>query len=842
MARLLRAAFLAVLTALVVLFGFVSLAVAATVADRSPFTQGQWWDPTRSGAGFELFNVGDQGMAIWFTFDENRRATWYTAQGKLGTEWQLLQHNWDRGYERLANSLPAGTIKFDFLDDAQADVTFSINGRTGTWRIEPFMPGTKGNELDHSGSYFDPLHPGWGYTLTEQGDVLGGVLYAYDAQGFPTWVAGFQRNSLGSVAVISVRGPCPGCPAGPTDRLAVGRVEIEMLSERQAQLRTILDIPLTGTLKIDGARLMQLGRPASERIADRLPANFPSQAAMKAHLDTAMLNMGFQGGGGANFATPPVQSSAERTVRIEGTGTDDCDSVKASGRHVYTFGSDGDRPMAHLRIARIGVNGNDVVALPETVPLSSGFNTPTFAVGMCLGGKALATVASTVTYTGSGSVSGYMKGRTYVEVFGLDDPERPRSRWWGEIDGHMLASFRVGDRLYVVTRHAPTVQGFDYRIGAPRAANLEVLARTPLAQLVPQVRPMGGEGIALATPSRTYVPPQGSRRRADFLTVVVVDLVQAAIVDAISIVGNAETAHVSGNWLYLAGQNQPGTGTGTASRSFVHRIRIDGPTLVMEGTGLVDGVVARNGIQSAPFEKVRVVTGVDGARMSILEPGFNTAEFLRTSGTLPNASRGSPLPSPSLVRFTNDRLYIASNAEIGFVDLSDPFDPKQAGTLATRGALESLHALPDGRLAATGHEVGFFGIPADLHLTLYDARDATLVKEVQRIRVGSSTATTPLADEPYAMTVSQRADTSISLVFPVRFPVSVPNVQSGLAHFELRDPRSVNSGFVRFPDLLGYEAAPAPGARSLLYPEGIVYVSAGKFWRQDLSGNVTGPF
>lgn len=841
MGRFLRAAFLAALTAIVVLFGFASLAIAASTLERSPFTQGQWWDPTRSGAGFELFSVGDQGMAIWFTFDENRRPTWYTAQGKIGTEWQLLQHYWDRGYERLGNTLPAGTIRFDFLDDAQADMHFSLNGRSGTWRIEPFMPGTKGNELDHSGSYFDPLHPGWGFTLTEQGDVLGGVLYAYDAQGFPTWVAGFQRNSLGSVAVVSVRGPCPGCPAAATDRLAVGRVEIEMLSETQAQLRTILDVPLTGTLKIDGARLIQLGRPASTRLADRLPATFPSQGAMKAHLDKAMLNMGFQ----VPATGIPQPAVPERPIRIEGTGTDDCDYVKSAGSYVYTFGSDGDRAMAHLRVAKIGVNGNAVDVLPETVPLGSGFNTPTFAVGMCLGGKSLATVASTVPYSTSGlsgSASGYMKGRTYVEVFGIDDPARPKSRWWGEIDGHMLASFRVGDRLYVVTRHAPTVQGFDYRVGAPRADNLEVLARTPLAQLVPQLRPLGGEGIALATPSRTYLPPQGSRRRADFLTVVVVDLVQAAVVDAISIVGNAETAHVSGNWLYLAGQNQPGTGTGTAARSFVHRIRIDGPTLAMEGTGLVDGVVARNGIQSAPFEKVRVVTGVDGARMSILEPGFNTAEFLRTSGTLPNASRGSPLPSPSLVRFTNDRLYIASNAEIGFVDLSDPFDPKQAGTLATRGALESLHALPDGRLAATGHEVGFFGIPADLHLTLYDARDATLVKEIQRIRVGSSAATTPLADEPYAMTISQRPDTSTSIVFPVRFPVSVPNVQSGLAHFELRDPRSVNSGFVRFPDLLGYEAAPAPGARSLLFPEGIVYVSAGKFWRQDLSGNVTGPF
>ena len=233
-----------------------SPALAATVAERSPFTQGQWWDPTRSGNGFELFNVGDEVMALWFTFDDNRRPIWYTAQGKLGATWTLLMHTWAIDSTHLAESRPAGTLRIDFLDDSQADATFSLNGRTGTWRIEPFNPGAKTNEVDHSGSYYAPTQPGWGFTLTEQGDVLGGVLYYYDRVGFPTWVAGFSRDSNGSVGMVSVRGSCPGCQPSGTDRVDGGRIEIEMLTENLATLRAVLADPPARGIDIDGRRLV----------------------------------------------------------------------------------------------------------------------------------------------------------------------------------------------------------------------------------------------------------------------------------------------------------------------------------------------------------------------------------------------------------------------------------------------------------------------------------------------------------------------------------------------------------------------------------------------------------
>ena len=75
-------------------------AFAATTADRSPVTQGLWWDPTKSGHGFEIFNAVGELSIFWYTYDANGSPVWYTAQGSLadaGTPYPLLRHKWANG-------------------------------------------------------------------------------------------------------------------------------------------------------------------------------------------------------------------------------------------------------------------------------------------------------------------------------------------------------------------------------------------------------------------------------------------------------------------------------------------------------------------------------------------------------------------------------------------------------------------------------------------------------------------------------------------------------------------------------------------------------------------------
>ena len=85
----------------------------ATVEDRSPFRQGHWWDPTRSGHGFEILsNQAGEVFVVWYTYDRTGAPTWYTAQGPregLGSSWTLLKHRWADG--RVVESTPVGSLR-----------------------------------------------------------------------------------------------------------------------------------------------------------------------------------------------------------------------------------------------------------------------------------------------------------------------------------------------------------------------------------------------------------------------------------------------------------------------------------------------------------------------------------------------------------------------------------------------------------------------------------------------------------------------------------------------------------------------------------------------------------
>ncbi|HVE89826.1 MAG TPA: hypothetical protein VNA44_09010, partial [Burkholderiaceae bacterium] len=213
---------------------------AASLAERSPFAQGQWWDPTRAGNGFEIVNVGDLVAVIWFTYNDAGQPTWYAAQGSLATlgtqAWPLMQHRW--GSDGKSNPTIVGSLKLTTRHPESAEIAWEIGSGRGTWSIQPLILSGVISEVDHSGVWFDPRNGGWGLSLTEQGETFGGVLYTYDFQGAPTWIAGFERSGLRSVEFHSYTGACPACPYRPSVASSVGRLSFDLLSEAELALRS----------------------------------------------------------------------------------------------------------------------------------------------------------------------------------------------------------------------------------------------------------------------------------------------------------------------------------------------------------------------------------------------------------------------------------------------------------------------------------------------------------------------------------------------------------------------------------------------------------------------------
>src|SRR5258705_5514484 len=137
---------------------FSAVSAAATVAERSPFAQGHWWNPARSGNGFEIFNAAGQVAVVWYTFEQNGKSVWYTAQGAESTlgnsAWPLMRHKWQG--DRISQSTQVGTLRLDVRNAEKMTATWQLAGQSGAWDIEPLVFSGVVNEVDHSGSRFAP--------------------------------------------------------------------------------------------------------------------------------------------------------------------------------------------------------------------------------------------------------------------------------------------------------------------------------------------------------------------------------------------------------------------------------------------------------------------------------------------------------------------------------------------------------------------------------------------------------------------------------------------------------------------------------------------------------------
>jgi uncharacterized secreted protein with C-terminal beta-propeller domain len=872
-------------------------AFAATMAQRSPFTQGHWWNPARSGSGFDIFNASDQVMVIWYTYDEAKRPVWYTAQGNIATlgkgeAWPLLKHRWVAGAKGQPDVV--GTLTLNVQHPQGMTVAFKIGTQSGSWPIVPFFLSGTQLEVDHSGSWFEPAHPGWGITVTQQGDVLGGVLYTYDAQGAPTWFAGFDRGRTDSaVQLYACTGSCPWCAYETTKTASAGQLAFDFASETQAKLRPQLTYAPPPGVDLAQASIVPLSRPASSRAADRSLASFDDEPSLKAFLDRAMLALP-AGSSPVDFSPAPPGSGPYSTTNLQEQGVDEADLLKTDGNHAFTFEYDafGNRKAA-LRVASLHIDPLLVDVAPQSVPLAGPIAA---AAGLYLDSNRLTAIHGTVPLWGSWStVPSWRDGSTYVQVFDVAGTTLA-SRWRVQIDGHLVTSRRIGDRLYVITRFVPTLPGFVN--GSSSAANQQILAATLLTRLLPHAAVNGTAVDNFVTPQTTYVPPLASRSAvADFIVVTEIDLAAPRVVGAMAMLGGAETVYASPTSLVLATYRQPMHGpAGDALPeppsviTDLHLMKLATSGMQIVGSATVEGFLGSDA-EKAAFRlseyqgRVRVVTNsgalwlLTNNLLTVLEPSTIAPGLLRTISQMPNAKRpqmlGKPNESLYATRFVGDRLYavtfpILNRADLPpvstglpvdplfVVDISDSADPRIAGEVEMPGFSTYLHPLPNGLMLGFGQYVDpANGQTGGLQLSLYDVRDASHPFEKQRVIIGKAGSASAALRDHHAFSTLIAADGTGSIAFPAAVydgftligMTNVPWQYSGLARFDLLGSSPADMKLVQQTSLVAFDPThPITGrdpvydnARSILTGSGPVMVGNGRFWWQNAAGIAFGP-
>lgn len=876
-------------------------ALAATVEERSPFRQGHWWDPMRSGHGFEILNTSDQVVVVWYTYEKSGRPTWYTAQGPLasmGASWPLLKHRWEGS--GIAQSTTVGSVRLDLKHFESMTAAWEVEGQSGSWNIEPFVQSGTINEVDLTGHWFDPMNSGWGMTLVDQGDVFGAVVYAYDPSGAPTWLAGFERGKGTHIGLHSLRGPCPGCFQTTVSSEPAGSLDIAYRGDTEITVRGALTTAVASGLRIDGARGVQIGRPASSRRVDYQLATFRSDRELKSFLAAGMEHRVFSVAGADFSAAPPGGSSSPvsfSTTNLQEAGVDEADLIKTDGRHLYSV-----TPLVYpttccalptrkVRIFALGDGGSAVTPVGELpLDIATGATSWHGQSSLYLHAGNLVTI-STGYYYGGWYYSPSSTAQTNIDVLSLANPASPATRYRATLPGTMVSSRRIGDRLYVVTRFTPHIPGYvTYAYtDAQRTANRNLLVETSVLSMLPWIAENGGPPqVKLGLPS-IYAPQYGGNRAvADMVVITVFDVREPRFVQTLAIAGRTEAMYVSNSAIYLASARYDTRAPANSSllpvqRSLlntdIHMIRIDGDMRLV-GSGSIEGWVGGGDKAAFRFGEVDGRLGAvssstsgwwgsNSNRVTLLEPSSIAPGLLKTVSWLPNARRPQTLGKPNealyATRFVGKKLYAVTFRQVDplyAIDLSDPSDPRITGELEIPGFSDYLHPMPNGLLLGFGRDATAAGWMQGLHLTLFDV-NGDAPRELQRIALGKRGSDSPIFSSHHAFSVLPRADGTTVVAFPARIHDGAPTgpgdfanyawQYSGLLRFELRGTTAADARLVHTQTLKtavssgGPYEYPTSGAesswgygRSVLFPAASVYVGD-RVWRQDAAGNVEGP-
>ena len=360
----------------------------------------------------------------------------------------------------------------------------------------------------------------------------------------------------------------------------------------------------------------------------------------------------------------------------------------------------------------------------------------------------------------------------------------------------------------------------------------------------------------------------------DMVVVTAIDLAAPAISQALAVVGTADSVYVSPENLYLArpryeyrsASGQLLTGDSTFPVTDLHRISLGAQGMNADASGSAEGLLINDGEDtslrmSESAGRMRIVTAsgsVWGAnvknRLTVLEPSTLAPGLLKTVAILPNAQRPDPLGKPGeavmRARFTGDRLYVSTfrrTDPLYVIDLSSAADPRVAGSLSVPGFADYLHPLASGLLIGFGVNATDTGVPTGLQISLYDMRDASNPKEMQRMALGGPGSASALLYSHHAFSAMARGDGSLAIAIPARLSnmAASPWSASGLMRFELQGAPS-SARLVQQPMLVANPGSSptdpgAFGGRSIIFSKGVVYIGNGQLWKMGDDNVTEGP-
>jgi len=320
-------------------------------------------------------------------------------------------------------------------------------------------------------------------------------------------------------------------------------------------------------------------------------------------------------------------------------------------------------------------------------------------------------------------VSNWEGQTTALDIYDISDITAPTPQMQIEFQGGFVNSRKKGDTIYLVARHTPNIDGFDYYpMEEAISENEMLLDELSIEDILPKVSVNGVESLLVDANECLIADPDNELSTADtgyptLTLLIAVNIVDQSIANATCYLEPTDGIYVSENAIYLTQVDY----RDTASRTLIHSYELS-EDLTYQGSGVAEGSLYLNGDRDFRINEyeghLRIVTtertgdssdSIDH-RLSILK--LNTQELeMELVATLPNEDRPEAIGKPNEdlygVRFMGDTAYLVTFERIDplyVLDLSTPTDPVIAGELMVTGFSDFLHPVSDQLLMGLGQD------------------------------------------------------------------------------------------------------------------------------------------
>jgi hypothetical protein len=440
-----------------------------------------------------------------------------------------------------------------------------------------------------------------------------------------------------------------------------------------------------------------------------------------------------------------------------------------------------------------------------------------------------------------------------IRVFDVSNPAQPVEILAAELDGAFVETRRVGDRVYLITRHAPSV------LRLPDTGTR--LPGMSLDELLPKFR-SAGRSRALVNASDCYITNEATPHGYPILTTITSFSIRNPN-DLVSTCYNERATGVYASTTALYVSQQDFTVGPAATR--IHKFSFTGGAPAYAGSVQVPGYLWTGGQRDFRMNEYQGMLRVmmteqtsdpgdwQDHRLFVLRPKPNELA-LEVVSSLPNSARPAEIGKPGEalhgVRFLGDRAFAVTFRQIDplyVLDLANPEDPRIAGELEIPGFSEFLHPVTQNLLLGIGS--------ADLRNVKLELFDVSVLESPQSrgsLVIGGVASYTEAMNDRHAFTYLP-ADTADRFAIPSTVTSDLGTagwrVDSSLHQFEILGKQSAASASLQAagvvtPPVADDSERVVSTSRAYIHGETVFYVRDGKVWSTSWSApsQVRGPF